>query len=318
MKKGLVVLLVALSLVAGSFTAAFAKFPTKPVKLIVYTKPGGAIDVFARKFTTVAAKYTDASFVVVNKSGAGGIVAIKHIIAGKADGYQFAAVTRSNIGKIVSGGNKINVDDLNWMALMVSDPEAIITNRNQEINTWEQIVADAKEKDGKQIWVGPAAGGNDHIMAMKTWKAAGIKAKWIPYASGGKAMAALLGGHGIAYVGNPQDVIGRPDLKVAAVASAKRLGGDFADAPTFSELGVLGLDTEIMWRGFMAKKGLPEDALAFYDDLFTKVNNDPEWQTYIQRGGATPLFVKETEFVKTIKINQKEFAEALKQIGAIK
>lgn len=318
MKKGLVVLLVALSFVAGSFTAALAEFPAKPIKLIVYTKPGGAIDVFARKFTTIAAKYTDATFVVINKSGAGGIVAIKYILAEKADGYQFVAVTRSNIGKIVSGGNKINVDDLNWMALMVSDPEAIITNRNQDVNTWEQIVADAKKQGGKQIWVGPAAGGNDHIMAMKTWKAAGIEAKWIPYASGGKAMAALLGGHGVAYVGNPQDVIGRPDLKVAVVASAKRLEGEFADAPTFAELGVQGLDDEIMWRGFMTKKGIPAEAQAFYDDLFTKVNADPEWQVYVQRGGATPLFMKEAEFAKTIKINQQEFAEALKQIGAIK
>ena len=176
MKKGCIALLVALTFVVGSFSQAMAEFPTKPIKLIVYTKPGGAIDVFARKFTTIAAKYTDATFVVVNKSGAGGIVAIKHILSGKSDGYQFAAVTKSNVGKIVSTGNEINVEDLNWMALMVSDPEAVITNRTLPINTWEQIVADAKEKNGTQIWVGPAAGGNDHIMAMKTWNAAGIKA----------------------------------------------------------------------------------------------------------------------------------------------
>jgi len=318
MKKGFVVLLVALSIVAGSFTAAMAEFPTKPIKLIVYTKPGGAIDVFARKFSGIAAKFTDATFVVVNKSGAGGIVAIKYILAGKSDGYQFAAVTRSNIGKIVSTGNKINVEDLDWMAMMVSDPEAIITNRTQAINSWEQIVADAKEKDGSQIWVGPAAGGNDHIMAMKTWEAAGIKAKWIPYASGGKAMAALLGGHGVVYVGNPQDVIGRPDLKVAIVSNSERLGGDFADVPTFNEVGIKGHDNEIMWRGFMAKKGMPDDAKAFYTDLFAKVNADPEWQEYVKRGGATPLFDKEEKFLATVKQNQKEFAEALKQIGAIK
>jgi putative tricarboxylic transport membrane protein len=318
MKKGFVVLLVALSIVASSFTAAMAEFPTKPIKLIVYTKPGGAIDVFARKFSGIAAKFTDATFVVVNKSGAGGIVAIKYILSGKGDGYQFAAVTRSNIGKIVSTGNKINVEDLDWMAMMVSDPEAIITNRTQAINTWEQVVADAKEKGGSQIWVGPAAGGNDHIMAMKTWEAAGIKAKWIPYASGGKAMAALLGGHGVVYVGNPQDVIGRPDLKVAIVSNSERLGGDFADVPTFKEVGIKELDNEIMWRGFMAKKGMPAEAKAFYTDLFAKVNADPEWQKYVKRGGATPLFDKEEKFLATVKQNQKEFAEALKQIGAIK
>ena len=120
MKKGFVVVLVALSIVAGSFTAAMAKFPTKPIKLIVYTKPGGAIDVFARKFTTIAEKYTDATFVVVNKDGAGGMVALKYILAEEADGYQFAAVTKSVIGKIVSTGNKVNLEDLYWMAMLVS------------------------------------------------------------------------------------------------------------------------------------------------------------------------------------------------------
>lgn len=318
MKKGLVVFVAALAMVSVICTASAAEFPTKPIKLIVYTKPGGAIDVFARKFTALAAKYTDATFVVINKSGAGGVVAIKHILAEKADGYKFAAVTRSNIGKIVSTGGTINVDDLSWLTMMVSDPECIITNRTTPIHTWEQLVADAKEKDGKQIWVGPAAGGNDHIMAMKTWQLAGIKAKWIPYASGGKAMAALLGGHGVAYVGNPQDVIGRPDLKVAVIASDKRLGGEFAEVPTFAELGVNGLDKEIMWRGFMTKKGIPAEAKQFYIDLFKKVTDDPEWQAYITKGGATPVAYDEEEFTAIVKEDQKVFGEVLKEIGAIK
>jgi tripartite-type tricarboxylate transporter receptor subunit TctC len=319
MKKTLITLLVATAMLTGLLATVQAnEFPTKPIKLIVYTKPGGAIDVFARKFTAIAAKYTDATFVVFNKAGAGGIVAIKYILSEKADGYKFAAVTRSNIGKIVSTGGKIDVNDINWMSLMVVDPEAIITNRTQPVNTWPQIVADAKKKAGKQLWVGPAAGGNDHIMAMKTWKAAGIQAKWIPYAGGGKAMAALLGGHGVVYVGNPQDVIGRPDLKVAAIASEKRLGGQFSDVPTFDELGVKGLSNEIMWRGFMAKKGLPAEAEAFYLDLFDKVTSDPEWKAYIEKGGATPVMKKSDEFSEIVKKDQVEFGKALKDLGVIK
>ena len=319
MKRNIITLLIAALMLTGTFTAAYAtEFPTKPIKLIVYTKPGGAIDVFARKFTAIAAKYTDATFVVVNKSGAGGIVAIKYILSQKPDGYKFAAVTRSNIGKIVSTGGKIDTNDINWMGLMVIDPEAIITNRNQSVNTWEQIVDDAKAKGGKQLWVGPAAGGNDHIMAMKTWKAAGIQAKWIPYSGGGKSMAALLGGHGVVYVGNPQDVIGRPDLKVAAIASEKRLGGQFADVPTFSELGIKGLNNEIMWRGFMAKKGIPAEAEAFYVDLFSKVNSDPDWKVYVEKGGATPVMKGADEFTAIVDADKKEFGKALKELGVIK
>jgi len=320
MKKNLIAVLLAVAMITGLMSTAQAakKFPAKPIKLVVYTKPGGAIDVFARKFTAVAAKYTDATFVVVNKSGAGGIIAMKYILGQKADGYKFAAVTRSNIGKIVSTGGKVDSDAINWMGLMVIDPEAVITSKNSKINTWEQLVADAKAKGGKQIWVGPAAGGNDHIMAMTTWKAAGIEAKWIPYQGGGKAMAALMGGHGVAYVGNPGDVVGRPDLKVAAVASPKRLGGEFADVPTFDELGVKGLNNEIMWRGFMTKKGIPADAEAFYLDLLHKVAADPEWQAYIAKGGAHPVMKGKDEFTAIVNKDKEVFTAALKSLGVLK
>ena len=318
MKKTIIILSVVVAFLSGSMGAAYAKFPAKPIKVVVYTKPGGAGDVFARKFTAIADKYTDASFVVVNKPGAGGVIAIKHILKSRADGYKLAFVTRSNIGKIVSTGGTIDVNDLSWMAMMVSDPEAIITLRKSPINTWQQVVADAKAKKGKQIWVGPAAGGNDHIMAMKTWKAVGIKAKWVPYKGGSKAMAALMGGHGIAYVGNPQDVIGRPDLKVAVISNSTRIGGDFTDIPTFKELGVKGLDNEIMWRGFMVKKGTPKEAYDFYMDLFEKVNKDPKWQAYIKKGGATPVLYKEDKFLEIVKKDQKVFTTTLKELGAIK
>ena len=319
MKQGLITLLViAVLLTGGMRTAQSEAFPSKAIKLIVYTKRGGAIDVFARKFTVIAGKYTDASFVVINKSGAGGLVAIKYILSRKADGYEFAAVTRSNIGKIISTGEHIDTADINWMGMMVVDPEAVITNKKHRVNTWEQLVADAKAKGGKQLWVGPAAGGNDHIMAMKTWKAAGIKAKWIPYAGGSKSVEALLGGHAVAYVGNPQDVIGRPDLKVAAVASPQRLGGQFADVPTFDELGVKGLNNEIMWRGFMTKKGIPAEAEAFYVDLFQKITNDPEWRAYLEKGGATPVMMGTEEFTARVADDKQEFSRFLKELGVIK
>jgi putative tricarboxylic transport membrane protein len=318
MKKTAILILIAMFFVAAGSSAALAKFPTKPIKVVVYTKPGGAGDVFTRKFTAIAEKYTDASFVVINKAGAGGVVAIKHILKSRPDGYKLAFVTRSNIGKIVSTGGTIDVNDLSWMAMMVSDPEAVITLKASPINTWQQVVADAKAKNGKQIWVGPAAGGNDHIMAMKTWEAVGIKAKWVPYKGGSKAMAALMGGHGIAYVGNPQDVIGRPDLKVAVISNPERIGGQFADVPTFKELGVKGLDNEIMWRGFMIKKGVPQEAYGFYMDLFEKVNKDPKWREYIQKGGATPVLYKEDKFLAIVKADQKQFTETLKKLGAIK
>jgi len=215
-----------------------AKFPKKPITIMVYVKPGGGIDRDSRKLAIIGERLTGHKFVVKNKPGAGGIVAMKYILSQPADGYTLFGTTKSPVYKTVSAKSDINLGDFEWLAMSMSDPEAIITHREQAVNTWEQVVADAKalEKQGKrQIWVGPAAGGLDHVMAMKTWKAAGIKAKYIPFKGGKKAMIELLGKRGVVYVGNAQDILGQPKLKVAALSRSTRLS-QFPDAPTFKEL----------------------------------------------------------------------------------
>ncbi len=306
---------VALGLAEGS--KAEKAFPQKPIKIIVYTKPGGLIDITARKFTDIATKYTKATFVVENKPGAGGIVAMKYILEEtKADGYTLFAATKSNISKVVASKGKVDLFGFDWIAMLMADPECVITNKKSKIRTWQDIVEDAKAKNGEQIWVGPAAGGLDHVTALKLWEKAGIKAKWIPFASGGKAIAALLGGQGVAYVGNPRDTIGKPDLMIAAVSSPERLK-QFPDVPTFGELGIKDFDHEIMWRGFAVKKGTPEEALKWYDDLFTKVTNDPDWRKFWEVGGIKVVYYKKDKFEEIIKNDQKEFEKYLKKIGMI-
>ncbi|MEA1972503.1 MAG: tripartite tricarboxylate transporter substrate-binding protein, partial [Candidatus Cloacimonadota bacterium] len=82
------------------------EFPQKPITVIVYTGPGGLIDITARKFVDVASKYTNATFVVENKPGSGGIVALKRLLQLPSDGYTMFACTKSNISKIVSSGGE--------------------------------------------------------------------------------------------------------------------------------------------------------------------------------------------------------------------
>ncbi len=292
-------------------------FPKKPITVLVYTGPGGLIDITARKFARIASKYTDATFVVENKPGSGGIVAIKRLLQESADGYTLFACTKSNISKIVASGMETYIDAIDWAALMLSDPECVITNKNQEINTWEQIVKDAKEKNGSQLWLGPAKGGLDHVTALKIWDKAGIKARWIPFKSGGKAKAALLGKQGVAYVGNPGEVLGNDNLKIAAICAANRLP-QFPDAPVFKEFGVNGVENEVMWRGFVLKKGVPQKIREWYIELFKKVANDPEWKDYWQPKGIDVTYIGSKDFEKIVKTDKEQFEYYLKKLGILK
>jgi len=302
---------------AKNFKKTETGFPSKPIKIIVYTSPGGLIDVTTRKFTEIASKYSDATFVVENKPGAGGIVALKKVLSQPADGYTLFACTKSNISKFVSTGGKHYIDALDWLAMLMADPECVITNKQMEVNDWQELVEDARRKNGKQIWVGPAAGGLDHITSIKIWEEFDFSAKWIPYKSGGKARAALLGQQGQAYVGNPREVLGNSDLKIAAISSEKRLE-QFPEAPTFRELGSENLDNEYMWRGFAIKKGVTPEILNWYDDLFEQVNNDPEWRKFWARGGIDVVYYGPEKFSKIVNSNSDTFQYYLQKIGIIK
>ena len=303
----------------GVVGLAKADFPEKPITIIVYVKPGGGVDVDSRKLAEIGERITGAKFVVKNKTGAGGIVAMKYILEQPADGYTLFATTKSVVYKVVTAKSDVDLSQFEWTAMTQSDPEAIITNRKSDVHTWEQVVADAKAKEAAvklQIWVGPAAGGLDHVMAMKTWKASGITGKYIPFKGGKKAMIEVLGQRGIVYVGNPRDIVGQPDLMIAALSRDQRLEA-FPDVPLFKELGVSGLDNEVMWRGFAIKKGIPSEAQAFYRNLFDSLQTDPQWVGHVAAMSIDPVYYGPDEFYDVVQRDKAEVTEWATKAGIL-
>ena len=318
MKKIIAVLCIVC--LAGLFaSAAFAAYPEKPIRVVNYVGPGGLMDVTSRKFVSIARKFTDATFVVENKQGAGGLVGMQAVLEQPADGYTVFAATTSNIAKVLT--SKKDVDQFiwgfEWIAMLMKDPECLIAAKESPLNTWEAVLKDAKEKGGNQIWVGPAAGGNDHLMAMKVWEKSGMRAKWLPYSTGHEAMMGLLSGQGAVSVGNAAAIGGREGFTIVAMARAER-SKVFPDAPTFTELGIEGLEDQAMWRGFAMKKGSPEEAMVWWEDLLKKVAADPEWREFLEKDGIDVVDHGRPEFTAQIKKDLEDSTHYLKQYGLIK
>ncbi|HHJ53343.1 MAG TPA: hypothetical protein ENJ89_09135 [Caldithrix abyssi] len=293
---------------------AGAAYPEKPITFIVHSKPGSAIDITTRQLTRIAAKYSDATFLVENKTGGSGIVAMRYVLDHPADGYLIQAVTKSFISTVLISQSNIRMDDFDFLACLVIDPEALITNRHSQVRTLEEIIADAKKKNGRQKWLGPLVGGVDHLMAVKTWETLGIRGEWIPFEGGSDALAALMGQHGTVYVGNPVDVIGRPDLMLAVVAARNRLP-EYPDVPTFREKGY-DLE-EVLWRGYALKKGAPQEVVSYLTDLFRKIQADPEWVRYIKNTAAQPVFLDHEAFTRMVQKDQLEAIKYLRIAGIL-
>ena len=294
---------------------AAADYPDKPIIVIVHAKPGGAIDLTARVVAKVARKYTDVPLVIENRYGGSGAVAMRAVLGRDADGYTLLAAPATFISTVQITRSDFGMDDFYFLACLTEAPEALITNRHADVVTFEDIVADARAKQGRQIWVGPGVGSLDHLMAVKTWHKLGITATWVPYDGGGEAIAALLGQHAAVYVGNPEDVKGRPDLNIAAVSARRRLDL-YPETPTLPELGC-DLPDEIMWRGFAVKQGTPPEILAYLEGLFADISRDPEWLTFVKLNSASPVFYRHEAFTALVDRDSQESVKYLRMANIL-
>jgi tripartite-type tricarboxylate transporter receptor subunit TctC len=89
-------------------------------------------------------------------------------------------------------------------------------------------------------------------------------------------------------------------LSVAAICLDKRLSA-FPNVPTFKELGVNGVDSEVIWRGFAVKKGTPEAVISWYNDLFDKITKDDEWIKTYEPQGVQLVNYKKDKFNKIVE-----------------
>lgn len=308
-------ILILVIFLSGMFSIIRAEYPeNKPIKIIVHTKPGGAIDLMARQIAQIASKYTDQSLVVINKPGGSGLLALANVFNSKADGYTLLAFPAAFLAPIQTTDIGFSLDDFHYIACMTISPEAIITSKKSNIVSLQQVLDNAKSNPGKQKWCGPGSGTLDHLMAVKIWDKVGISAKWIPYGGGGPAVAAVMGNHADVYVGNPEDILGREDnLVIAAIASEKR-HPNFPETPTFREFDI-DLVNEVMWRGFAVKKGTDIEAINYLENLLLQCSQDPIWQIFIERTMVQGVFLRNSEFTNLVKKDAQSSQQYLKMAG---
>lgn len=257
----------------------------KSLKIIVYIKPGGLIDVSARKIAKILEdEYLDVPVVIENYPGAVGLKSLHYHLRQKPDGCQLMAITNSFISQIAGLGEKELLNKLHYLAMFARDYEALIINKNSEVKS----VQDLKLKE--LIWSGPAAGGTDHLFAKKVWQALGTTAKWLPYSSGKQGMLAVAGGYADVYVGNPGDVLGFQQLKILNVAAEKRLK-EFPDVRTFKEEGLNSLTGEVLWRGFAINKKVPKEKIKVLEKLLARVAKHPDWLNYLKTMSVEPALI---------------------------
>ena len=179
---------------------AWAKYPDKPVTLVVPYGPGGASDLAARALASVAPNITGEPLVVVNRPGAGGVVGSTYVARAKADGYNLllSRVGSNGVAPAINLKTPYKWNDFTFLGLLELNPVVYVVQSSSPFKTLKDVVEAIKKNPGKYSYStsGPTTilnMGFQKLLADADLSTSAVK--MVPYKGGGGAKTALLGGH---------------------------------------------------------------------------------------------------------------------------
>lgn len=253
---------------------------SQPVTIILGSGPGSGPDNMARTYVQIAAKYTDQPFVVENRPGSSGLVAVNHLLRQPSDGMSLLVFTRSfAINHLTLPDVKSPLDSLHYIGVAMFAPLVVFTYEDgSPYPDGASMLADCKAKPG-QKWAAAFVASLDWLMVQIIWKETGCQGQYIPFDDGASLAAAVMGKHVAIGVGDMGDIVSRAGrLKPLLIATAER-DPRLPEVPTLRELGWDIVQEN--HRGLVSLKDIPNEAKTFHQQVFQMVMADPDWATFI-------------------------------------
>jgi putative tricarboxylic transport membrane protein len=265
-------------------------------------------------------KLLPVTMVVTNRPGGSGAIGWTHVAGKKGDPYIIATVSSSFYTQPLIGGMPVSAADFTPICGFAMDTLVLLVNsRTSRFFDIKDLLTWAKDFP-RALSVGGTGGTSDDAVANNMLsRRAGVEFRYVPFASGGEAMTALLGGHVDIVWANPGEALSQMQAGRArplAVAYSSRLPL-LPDVPTFRESGV---DLSFaQFRGIVAPKDIPPEAVAYLENLFRKVAESKDWQdNYIRPNMLFPRFLGAEEFKREIPKVVEMYRSAFEQMGVLR
>ena len=274
----------ALLLSAGAATAQ-DKYPSRAVKVIVPYAPGGATDIVARIVGDEFQKVTGQPFVVLNKPGAFGMLAIDEMVKAAPDGYtlMIGNVSTNSITPIIYA-KKMNLDyakSVVAVSNLVDVPAFLLvtTADNFPVKSASELIAYAKKNPGKVRYGTVGIGSYPHYdMAYFAKRAGELDLVALPNKNGASGVIQdMLRGDVQAAFLNVASTAGQVQagkFRALAVVNRARLK-EYPDIPTMKEIGYADVGT-VAWNGLFAPAATPKPVLEALFAAVSKALKSPE------------------------------------------
>jgi putative tricarboxylic transport membrane protein len=285
----------ALSLIAAAVlsTTACAQAwkPARNIEMVVGAGSGGGNDRTARVIQKIMQDTSalPTPMVVINRPGAGGVVAQEYLNTHAGDGHYLMVTNPALLTNPITGIGAIKHTDMTPIAQLFTEYVTLFVKADSPIKSGKDVVERLRKDPGAlSLAVSPSPDAGTHIATALALKAGGVDTRnlrAVSYKSAGEAMSAVLGGHVDLMPTTPLNVLPQMlagKVRVIAVSAPRRLTGKMANVPTWREQGFDAVFGN--WRGVIGPKGLSKEQIDYWDQVFSRLNAADEWKAEIQSG----------------------------------
>jgi tripartite-type tricarboxylate transporter receptor subunit TctC len=292
-------------LIAFSFAAtasAFAqedpaKYPTRPIHLVVGFAAGGGNDLIARVFGQKLSEDLGQPVIIENRPGGGAIVATEHVAKSAPDGYTLlVGASGMAINPSLYAKLPYEVSDFVAVSELATFPLILIVNASSPIKSVADLVAYAKANPDKTNYASSSASFQlvTELFKQKT----GAPMQVIPYKSATESVTAVISGQVTTTIADAGPVLSQVQgghLRALAIASPKRMP-ELPDVPTLKEAGA---DVDgTLWTGAFAPSATPPAVVKKLADEFIRIARSPEVVARLKPLGVEPVGNSSEEFTR--------------------
>jgi tripartite-type tricarboxylate transporter receptor subunit TctC len=292
-------------LVSMPLSAAYAQdYPTRQIRIVVPTAPGGSADILARVIGDRLRETWGQPVIVENRAGAGQMIGADHVAKSAPDGYTIMLLT-GTFTTSAALQPKLPFDpvnDLTGVAMVGVGPFVLTVHPSMPVKSVKELIALAKAKPG-QITYGTAGVGSIIHFATEVFAAsANIKLTHVPYRSGAPAVTDTVGGHVQMLIISLPSVW--PQVKAtwlrALVVTSPQRSPFVPELPTIAETAIPGYEAG-QWWGVLAPAKAPRTAITKLNGEINRILAAEDVKSRLAVEGAEPVVMTPDAFTAMVR-----------------
>ncbi len=297
----------------ASSSHATDDFPNKPVKMLVGFAPGGLTDQLARLYAQKLSAAMGKAFIVDNRPGAGGNVAVKMTSQAPADGYTIVMAANYVAINEALGKNNYRWDqDLQPIALIASTPNLVVVPNDSPYKSIQDLTAAAKA--GTKLTYGSAGVGSTTHMSVELFDAmSSTRMTHVPYRGVSPAEVDLVSGTiSLMFdsITTAAPLVHAGKIKALA-STGKERSPFFPQLPTVQESGLKGYDVEAVYM-LLAPAKTPPEVVKKLTEAVKEISNEASTKETFKNLYATQVPGGPQETSDFLKSEVKKWTELVK------